>query len=298
MTYVPWKRVCRTDFHFRGRSFPLTSQETLHQPYHWEFLKLQFPVYTLMARSVSRRTDLQKQSYKEYKGLTLFVINLIILTCLWYLAIFLEPQSFLNPFRPPQSAVLSPTSIVAFASTLSPTPTLPTDTPTATHTILPSPTTNLVSPVATPTVSTPTVVPRATLSNLAQRPAGAPTSGKWIDVDIGDQTIAAYNGRTLLKKAIVSTGVPSHPTVIGRFAIYQKVMSQIMTGGNRFSGDYYFLPGVPNVMYFYRGYAIHGTYWHHNFGTPMSHGCVNLTIDDAKWFYDWAEIGTPVITHP
>jgi lipoprotein-anchoring transpeptidase ErfK/SrfK len=117
-------------------------------------------------------------------------------------------------------------------------------------------------------------------------------------VDIGDQTIAAYDGRTLLKRAIVSTGVASHPTIVGRFAIYQKLMSQTMTGGNRFSGDYYFLPGVPNVMYFYDGYAIHGTYWHHNFGHPMSHGCVNLTIDDAKWFYDWAEIGTPVISHP
>lgn len=51
-------------------------------------------------------------------------------------------------------------------------------------------------------------------------------------------------------------------------------------------------------MYFYQGYAIHGTYWHHNFGQPMSHGCVNLTIEDAKWFYDWAEVGTTVITHP
>lgn len=70
-----------------------------------------------------------------------------------------------------------------------------------------------------------------------------------------------------------------------------------MRGGNRFSGNYYYLPGVPSVMYFYQGYAIHGTYWHHNFGQPMSHGCVNLTIEDAKWFYDWAEVGTTVITH-
>jgi lipoprotein-anchoring transpeptidase ErfK/SrfK len=51
-------------------------------------------------------------------------------------------------------------------------------------------------------------------------------------------------------------------------------------------------------MYFTGAYSIHGTYWHHNFGHPMSHGCVNLTIDDARWFYEWAEIGTPVITHP
>ena len=69
-----------------------------------------------------------------------------------------------------------------------------------------------------------------------------------------------------------------------------------MSGGS--GADYYNLPGVPWVMYFAGANAIHGTYWHHNFGTPMSHGCINLTIDDAKWFYDWAEIGTPVILHP
>ena len=68
-----------------------------------------------------------------------------------------------------------------------------------------------------------------------------------------------------------------------------------MSGG--YASEYYYLPGVPWVMYFFQGYAIHGTYWHHNFGKPMSHGCVNLTIEDAKWFYNWAEIGTTVVTH-
>jgi lipoprotein-anchoring transpeptidase ErfK/SrfK len=52
---------------------------------------------------------------------------------------------------------------------------------------------------------------------------------------------------------------------------------------------------VPYVMYFFEGYGLHGTYWHNNFGHPMSHGCVNLRTPDAKWFYNWAEIGTPVL---
>jgi lipoprotein-anchoring transpeptidase ErfK/SrfK len=50
-------------------------------------------------------------------------------------------------------------------------------------------------------------------------------------------------------------------------------------------------------MFFYRGYSLHGTYWHSNFGTPMSHGCVNLSIADAKWLYEWAPMGTKVVSH-
>jgi len=124
----------------------------------------------------------------------------------------------------------------------------------------------------------------------------APTTGKWIDIDIGDQRITAYQGATPLKSVLVSTGVAWHPTPIGHYAIYLKIAAQTMSGGS--GADYYNLPGVPWVMYFAGANAIHGTYWHHNFGHPMSHGCVNLTIEDAKWFYDWAGIGTPVISHP
>ncbi len=129
-------------------------------------------------------------------------------------------------------------------------------------------------------------------------PSSPPTglAGKWIDIDISSQTITAYQDATPLKSVLVSTGVSWHPTPIGRFKVYMKVASQTMSGGA--GADAYYLPGVPWVMYFAGANAIHGTYWHSNFGHPMSHGCVNLTIADAKWFYDWAEIGTPVITHP
>jgi lipoprotein-anchoring transpeptidase ErfK/SrfK len=59
----------------------------------------------------------------------------------------------------------------------------------------------------------------------------------------------------------------------------------------------YDIPDVPYTMYFYADYALHGAYWHNNFGNPMSHGCVNLPVDVAKWMYDWAPIGTMVVTH-
>jgi len=123
----------------------------------------------------------------------------------------------------------------------------------------------------------------------------APATGKWIDVSINRQTITAYQGSTPLKSVLVSTGVAWHPTPVGRYKVYMKIPSQTMSGGS--GADAYYLPGVPWVMYFAGGNAIHGTYWHQNFGTPMSHGCVNLTIADAKWFYEWAEMGTPVVTH-
>ena len=134
--------------------------------------------------------------------------------------------------------------------------------------------------------------------NPPPKPNPVPTAldGKWIDIDIGSQTITAYQGSTPLKTVLVSTGVSWYPTPVGRYKIYMKIPSQTMSGG--YGASAYYLPGVPWVMYFTGAYAIHGTYWHHNFGKPMSHGCVNLTIADAKWFYDWAEIGTPVITHP
>jgi lipoprotein-anchoring transpeptidase ErfK/SrfK len=76
--------------------------------------------------------------------------------------------------------------------------------------------------------------------------------------------------------------------VRGQFRVYVKYRSQTM------SGPGYYLPNVPYVMYFHRDYGLHGTYWHSNFGRPMSRGCVNLRTPDAQWLYNWAEVGTPV----
>jgi len=126
-------------------------------------------------------------------------------------------------------------------------------------------------------------------------PSPAPVQGapgeKWIDINLSQQTLTAYVGQTPVFTAVVSTGTSRTPTVVGTYSIYVKYLSTTM------SGPGYYLPNVPYTMYFYRGYGIHGTYWHHNFGTPMSHGCVNMRTPDAQWLYNWAPVGTKVVTH-
>jgi len=126
-------------------------------------------------------------------------------------------------------------------------------------------------------------------------PSPAPVQGapgeKWIDINLSRQTLTAYVGQTPVFTAVVSTGTSRTPTVVGTYSIYVKYLSTPM------SGPGYYLPNVPYTMYFYRGYGIHGTYWHNNFGTPMSHGCVNMRTSDAQWLYNWAPVGTKVVTH-
>ena len=118
---------------------------------------------------------------------------------------------------------------------------------------------------------------------------------RWIDVNISNQTVTAYEGNTPVYTTLASTGTWQYPTVVGTFNIYVKYDSARMAGG--YGADAYDLANVPYVMYFYGGYGLHGTYWHNNFGTPMSHGCVNLSTEDAKWLFEWASIGTEVVTH-
>ena len=114
---------------------------------------------------------------------------------------------------------------------------------------------------------------------------------RWIDVNLSEQRVYAYEGDVVVNSFLVSTGVAETPTVTGEYQIYVKVRIQDM------SGPGYYLPDVPWVMYFYDEYGFHGTYWHNNFGTPMSRGCVNMRIDDAAWLYDWASVGTTVNVH-
>jgi lipoprotein-anchoring transpeptidase ErfK/SrfK len=114
---------------------------------------------------------------------------------------------------------------------------------------------------------------------------------KWIDVNLTEQTLTAYVGEQAVFHTVVSTGTRRTPTVVGTYRVYSKYVSTPM------SGPGYYLPNVPHTMFFYRGYSIHGTYWHDNFGTPMSHGCVNLTKADAKWLFEWTPMGTKVVTH-
>jgi len=122
---------------------------------------------------------------------------------------------------------------------------------------------------------------------------------KWIVVDVTTKRMYAYEQTNLVRSFLVSAGAPATPTVLGQYKIYAKYASQDMTGANA-DGSRYFQPAVPYVNYFYGGYAIHGNYWRPQswFGNiNSSHGCVGVNVDDGAWIYDWAPIGTPVITH-
>lgn len=119
---------------------------------------------------------------------------------------------------------------------------------------------------------------------------------KWIELDLSTQMLVAYEGQTPVFSARMSSGLPRTPTVIGSYRVYLKYRTQRMRGGVK-GVDYYDIPNVPNVMYFYSGYAIHGVWWHTNFGNPASHGCINLSQANAKWMYEWAPMSTMVVSH-
>jgi lipoprotein-anchoring transpeptidase ErfK/SrfK len=182
-----------------------------------------------------------------------------------------------------------------------------TPTPTHTPTITPTPSPT-ITPTSTPTetpTSTPTDTPTETFTPVptdTPYPTYVSDDGnydypvvgdgeRWIDVDLSDQMTYAYEGDVIVNSFLVSTGTWLHPTVTGQFSIYVKYEYADMAGPG------YYLPDVPYVMYFYDGYGLHGTYWHSNFGTPMSHGCINLTIPDSEWLFYWADIGTLVNIH-
>ncbi|NIO68583.1 MAG: L,D-transpeptidase family protein [Anaerolineae bacterium] len=198
--------------------------------------------------------------------------------------------------RPTFTATATDTPTPTLTHTPTPTPTdtpAPTDTPTPTETLRPSPTPT-PTPTDTPTLTppptdTPSPQPTATPTIVAtEPPTPTPTSppvaasDKWIDINLSSQSLSAYEGDVPVYWAPVSTGTRWTPTVTGRYHIYLKVRSQAM------SGPGYYLPDVPYVMFFYKAYSLHGTYWHNNFGQPMSHGCVNLRTEDAQWLYEWS----------
>lgn len=120
-------------------------------------------------------------------------------------------------------------------------------------------------------------------------PPGGEFAGRYFLVDLSDQMLYAYEGDVLVRSTLVSTGLSATPTVVGTFYVYLRYES------TRMRGPGYDLPNVPYTMYFYKGYGLHGTYWHSNFGTPMSHGCVNMPTPEAEWAYHWSTYGTPVV---
>lgn len=109
---------------------------------------------------------------------------------------------------------------------------------------------------------------------------------KWIEVSIAQQMLRAWEGNNIVMEFAISSG-RWFPTPKGTYNIWYKTRSQTMKGGSKDLGTYYNLPNVPHNMFFYKGFAVHGAYWHSNFGTPMSHGCVNAPLDKVATLFDW-----------
>lgn len=136
------------------------------------------------------------------------------------------------------------------------------------------------------------VTPVSALIDEPRYVLGANNENRWIEVDLSEQKLRAWEGGTLFLETLVSTGLPYFPTPKGEFRIWYKTRATRMKGG---SGKYaYNLPNVPYTMFFegagipgWKGYGLHGTYWHNDFGRVHSHGCVNLPTDMAKQLYEW-----------
>jgi lipoprotein-anchoring transpeptidase ErfK/SrfK len=112
---------------------------------------------------------------------------------------------------------------------------------------------------------------------------------RWIEIDLSSQRLTAWQGKTPSHAVIISTGKGLTPTPTGVFEIQTKLRTARMRGND------YDIPDVPYTMFYSGNYAIHGAYWHRSFGTPVSHGCVNVAVDHAKRLFDWAQVGTPVV---
>lgn len=128
-----------------------------------------------------------------------------------------------------------------------------------------------------------------------KRVLGSSSSNKRIEVDLTNQRLYAYEGSNRVYDFLISSGKWGR-TPTGKFNIWIKLRYTKMEGGSRALNTYYYLPNVPYVMFFYnqaipkwRGYGLHGTYWHSNFGHPMSHGCINMKTEEVAQLYYWAE---------
>jgi lipoprotein-anchoring transpeptidase ErfK/SrfK len=248
--------------------------------------------------------------------LAVFVLSLALTIGMNLMALFDA-----SPAEASEALVPSPTATPLLPATKGPSGTVPeTRTPPVTST--PSPTPTPLAPTPTPPASTPvppTATPSPTLvptsaptevistpPTVVVDPPAEPTAEmgmdipsavkiddefRWIDVDLSEQRLIAYVGKTPVKSYLVSTGLPQTPTPVGQYAIWIKLRYDDMAGAD------YYIEDVPYVMYFHEGYGLHGVTWHANFGHRMSHGCVNQPNDMAAWLFHFAEVGTMVNIH-
>jgi hypothetical protein len=132
-------------------------------------------------------------------------------------------------------------------------------------------------------------------AQLAGAPEWSPMIwARQITVNLSQQWLYAFEGGLQVYNAPVATGKDGFNTPTGSYAIYSKYPVQTMVGSA--GGETWNVPDIPWVQYVVGGCALHGTYWHDAWGSGarMSHGCINLNIDDAQWLYEWADVGTAV----
>jgi len=241
----------------------------------WAVKRLKSQQQEIVDENLVKKKKNKKPASERRWGISLFSSILItgIIVLIWAGIPFLNAQA--SAYHEPRSknVLVKPT----LTPTLTPTP---TQTPTP-------------SPAPTPT---PTLTPDTSYSSYYYHSWDIPeevsgTNDFWIEVDLSGQMLYAYRGDQILGSFAVSTGTSAHPTVTGAYKVYAKLPAYTMIGPG------YNLPDVPYVLFFHKGYSIHGTYWHSNFGTPMSHGCVNMHTNDAAWIYGQATIGTYVFVH-
>ncbi len=130
------------------------------------------------------------------------------------------------------------------------------------------------------------------------RPSTIGANERWVSVCLSEQTVVAYEGDTPVYACLAGTGMPGTPTVQGTFRTYWRVASRRMTGGTPGTAGYYYIEEVSWTCYFYGGYALHTAYWQDQFGTRLSHGCVNMSPYDAWWIFQWSGAGgakSPVV---
>jgi lipoprotein-anchoring transpeptidase ErfK/SrfK len=121
------------------------------------------------------------------------------------------------------------------------------------------------------------------------------TTNRWIDVDLAEQVLTVYENNQLIFATVIASGSEPFWTRPGLFQIFQKKETETMR--NNDPSDFYYLENVPWTMYFDGARALHGAYWRTRFGYPQSHGCVNLSIGDSHWLFNWAVEGDWVYIH-
>ena len=230
---------------------------------------------TSCKKIISKIDKKERSKFSDHWAVSLFVSIVVVgsVLMLWLGLPSLQAQASVQKAPRPENALPKPTLT-------------PTVTPTPTQTPIPTPT-----PTPPPTATADTNFSSYYYHSWDIPEEVSGLNDFWIEVDLSAQMLFAYRGSQILSSFYVSTGTSSHPTVTGTYKIYAKYPTYTMIGPG------YDLPDVPYSMFFYKGYGIHGTYWHSNFGSPMSHGCVNMNTNDAAWVYNQSTIGTYVFVH-